>query len=174
MFIQNKYLSVYNAIIERGKTRVKVPNDGLCTHHIIPRSLGGSDDPDNLTVLTFKEHSLCHHLLIYFTEGINRQKMSYAYSWFGSSAGTYKTGKDNNFAQPEIIALVRERMTNNNPMKQPHQRKRMRLSNHKNKSIVTPAGKFISRAAALRHHKFKHWKVLYDLMDKHPDQYYWD
>ena len=32
-------------------------------HHIIPRSFGGSDDKDNLVLLTAKEHFICHFLL---------------------------------------------------------------------------------------------------------------
>ena len=32
-------------------------------HHIIPRSLGGSNDIDNLVRLTAKQHFICHKLL---------------------------------------------------------------------------------------------------------------
>jgi len=32
-------------------------------HHIVPRSLGGSDDPDNLINLTFEDHYFAHLLL---------------------------------------------------------------------------------------------------------------
>lgn len=32
-------------------------------HHIIPRCLGGTDDNDNLVVLTAREHFLAHYLL---------------------------------------------------------------------------------------------------------------
>lgn len=32
-------------------------------HHILPRCLGGSDEPDNLVVLTAREHFLAHYLL---------------------------------------------------------------------------------------------------------------
>jgi hypothetical protein len=33
------------------------------THHIIPKSLGGSDDGDNLVNLTYREHFLVHWIL---------------------------------------------------------------------------------------------------------------
>lgn len=173
MFLKNKYTSLYFKLIESATNNTKELNDGNQTHHIIPRCMGGTDAPDNLVVLTYKQHRVAHRLLIKMTEGQNQIKLSYAYSWFKRSAGTYRTGKDNNFASPEIIEIVRERMIKNNPMKQPHQRERMRQTNHRNKAIVTPDGKFISRAAALRHHGFKHWKILYDLMKEYPDQYYW-
>ena len=175
MFLKNKYAKIYFSLMEKVKSenRLKEANDGNQYHHIIPKSLGGSDDNDNLILLTYREHKLAHRLLIEMTTEQNRIKMSYAYSWFGSSAGNYKTGKDNNFAKPEIIELVRERMINNNPMKDPKQRERMKQTNHRNRAIITPDGQFVSRAAALRHHGFKHWKVLYDLMEEYPDQYYW-
>jgi len=173
MFADNKYTKLYYNIIKKASSRVKHPNDGNHLHHIIPRSLGGSNDSCNLVCLTFREHKICHKLLIKMTTGDAKIKMSYAYSWFKDSAGNYKTGKDNNFAKPEIIEMVRKRMTENNPMKTPAQRERMSKNNHRNRAIVTPAGYFISRAAALRHHKFKHWKILYDLIEKYPDQYYW-
>ena len=47
LFINNKYLHLYNKIIERAKLREKLS----CyteKHHIIPRSLGGENDLDNL------------------------------------------------------------------------------------------------------------------------------
>ena len=175
MFLDNKYTQKYFIIIDRAKAReyVKESNDGYQCHHILPRCMGGSDDESNLVCLTYKEHRVCHRLLIEMTVGEDRKNLSYAYSWFGKSAGNYRTGKDNNFAKPEIIEIVRKRMIENNPMKDPQQRERMRATNHRNKAIVTPAGYFISRAAALRHHNFKHWKILYNLMEEYPDQYYW-
>ena len=33
------------------------------THHIIPRHMGGTDDPDNLIELTIEEHAEAHRLL---------------------------------------------------------------------------------------------------------------
>lgn len=173
MFLDNKYTNLYYKIVESAKDNIKEANDGNQTHHIIPRCMGGSDDASNLVVLSYKQHRVCHRLLINMTVGEDRKNLSYAYSWFGKSAGNYKTGKDNNFSSPVIIEMVRKRMKENNPMQDPKQRERMKLTNHRNKSIVTPAGSFISRAAALRHHNFKHWKILYDLMTQYPDQYYW-
>jgi len=175
MFLKNKHTELYYKIIKKAKEKnyLKKSNHGYQTHHIIPRSLGGDDSKENLVVLTYKEHKKCHRLLVDMTEGDAKIKMSYAYSWFGDSAGKYKTGKDNNFSKVEIIEMVKQRMKNNNPMKQPHQRQRMKATNHRNKPVVTPKGVFISRAEALRHHGFKHWKILYDLMKKYPNDYYW-
>lgn len=62
------YLSVYNSICERGQNpqRVKFLKDSNTyteVHHIIPRSLGGTNNKSNLTTLTAREHFICHWLL---------------------------------------------------------------------------------------------------------------
>jgi len=63
-------------IIERAKSR---DISGYTErHHIIPKSLGGTNDLDNLVHLTAKEHYICHLLLIRMTEGEARTKMRYA------------------------------------------------------------------------------------------------
>lgn len=44
-------------------------------HHIIPKSLGGTDDPKNLVTLSAREHLLAHKLLVKIT---NADSMVYA------------------------------------------------------------------------------------------------
>lgn len=150
MFLDNKYTKLYYKIIDNAKNNIKEANDGNQTHHIIPKCMGGTNNPDNLVVLSYKQHRVVHRLLINMTEGQDRIKMSYAYSWFGKSAGNYKRGKDNNFAQPEMIELVRERMINNNPMKNPKQRERMSKTNWRNNSCVIDGIEYVSQSAAAR------------------------
>ena len=53
------YRTMYDAIIERAKGREK-PNERLEIHHIVPRSLGGTDDAENLVALTIREHYVAH------------------------------------------------------------------------------------------------------------------
>lgn len=57
------YKRIYNQICERGQTRERDDNEYYEKHHIIPRCNGGSDDPENITYLTYREHVLCHWLL---------------------------------------------------------------------------------------------------------------
>ena len=69
----NKYTKWYNQITERARGRII--DTYTETHHIKPRSLGGSDDIDNLVELTAREHFICHWLLIKMTTGEDHYKM---------------------------------------------------------------------------------------------------
>ena len=72
----NKYTKWYNQITDRARDRVI---EGYTEkHHIKPRSLGGTDDTDNLVELTAREHFICHWLLTKMTAGEDRAKMIYA------------------------------------------------------------------------------------------------
>ena len=72
----NKYETWYRAITERAQTR---SIDGYVErHHIHPRSLGGSDNKDNLVDLTAREHFICHWLLTKMYTGEAKFKMIYA------------------------------------------------------------------------------------------------
>jgi hypothetical protein len=56
------YKKHYDLLIERSKNRVL---EGYVEkHHIIPKCLGGTDDKENLAILTPEEHFLAHQLLI--------------------------------------------------------------------------------------------------------------
>lgn len=73
---KERYLRWYEALCRRGQTRA-VPV--YCErHHIVPRSLGGTDDAANITALTYREHFLAHWLLAKFTEGDSLWKMRHA------------------------------------------------------------------------------------------------
>ena len=76
MFTHNKYTALYTLLTTRAKGRVLT--EYTERHHIVPQSLGGSNDKDNLVDLTAREHFICHWLLIKMTEGANRSKMLYA------------------------------------------------------------------------------------------------
>jgi hypothetical protein len=74
--LTNKYSKIYFSITSNAKQRI---TEGYTeTHHIIPQSLGGSNDKDNLVELTAREHFICHWLLVKMTEGDDRSKMLYA------------------------------------------------------------------------------------------------
>ncbi len=82
IFIANKYTTTYFSIIEKAKLRVLPNTEYKEIHHIVPRSLGGSNELSNLVDLTYREHRLCHKLLVKMTDGIDKSKMSYALLFF--------------------------------------------------------------------------------------------
>lgn len=74
--LYNKYYKIYHQIINRAKNRTL---STYCeTHHIVPKSLGGSNTKENLVRLTAREHFVCHLLLTKMHEGKNKDKMIYA------------------------------------------------------------------------------------------------
>jgi hypothetical protein len=59
------YRKIYNDLIQSARLRpvISFLNDYNETHHIIPKSMGGSDDKENLVKLTAREHFVAHWLL---------------------------------------------------------------------------------------------------------------
>jgi hypothetical protein len=69
----NKYKQWYTNITARAKNRrLETYTE---SHHIVPRSLGGSNEEDNLVNLTAREHFVCHWLLVKMTTGQDHHKM---------------------------------------------------------------------------------------------------
>lgn len=88
MFNTSKYTRVYFQIIEKAIISNRVRR---CTsddtyiyyeeHHIIPKSLGGSNKKENLVLLLPREHFICHWLLTKMViTTIQYQKMLHAFS----------------------------------------------------------------------------------------------
>jgi len=74
------YKKIYDELMLRSKDRVIEDNIYTEKHHIIPKSLGGSNDNDNLVVLTAREHFLAHYLLTKIIKGSSFYKMCFAFS----------------------------------------------------------------------------------------------
>jgi len=83
--INNKYTKWYNNLIS-----YRQDNPPSCEyterHHIVPKSLGGSNENKNIVVLTAREHFIAHLLLTkMFTDTYSKEKMCYAFHMmFGS------------------------------------------------------------------------------------------
>lgn len=84
-FIKNKYYTIYYNIINNARSRKNIDNSYTEKHHIIPQSLGGNDHPDNLVLLTAREHFICHRLLTKITIGRDKAKMVFALNGMLSS-----------------------------------------------------------------------------------------
>lgn len=77
IFIKNKYTKWYYNIIINAQSRQPIIGYKE-KHHIIPKSLGGSNDKNNLVNLTAREHFICHWLLTKMTYNTEKYKMIYA------------------------------------------------------------------------------------------------
>ena len=73
--LQNKYTIWYNNIIQQAQFRVLSTDTYTEKHHIIPRSLGGSNAKSNIVCITPREHFVCHLLLTKMTYGKTKEKM---------------------------------------------------------------------------------------------------
>jgi hypothetical protein len=71
------YKKIYDSIIDRSKNRIL--NEYSEIHHILPLSLGGKNNKENLVRLTAREHFICHWLLWRFTENKDKFKMGHAF-----------------------------------------------------------------------------------------------
>jgi hypothetical protein len=128
IFINNKYTSIYYRIIDNSKNRILPKEVYKERHHIIPKSLGGSNSIDNLVWLTGREHLICHLLLVKMTEGNFKSKMVSA-AW--SMANLENNKQTRIKLNARQYSLLREqfskthsiRMKNNNPMHDPNVRK---------------------------------------------------
>jgi hypothetical protein len=76
LFVNNKYTKWYFKIIV--EARKNPPTGYIEKHHIVPKSLGGNNNSDNLVSLSARQHYICHLLLVKMTTGKNRSKMAYA------------------------------------------------------------------------------------------------
>lgn len=76
------YQRVYDAIITQARAKYVTKESGytfrLEKHHIIPVSLGGTNEPENLVKVTPREHFILHLLLVKMTTGVARSKMAAA------------------------------------------------------------------------------------------------
>lgn len=126
------YKKIYDDICNNAKERnwqKKTAPSYVERHHIIPKSLGGDDSEANLVFLTAREHFICHVLLVKFTLGSNKFKMSSALS---------KMMQKNKFQDRNINSrfyeVARKLFNENNPYKQEHVivATKLRMSSDKN------------------------------------------
>ena len=168
IFINNKYTRWYYNIIDRAQTRLL--NCYTERHHIIPKSLGGSNESSNLVSLTAREHFVCHMLLTKMVTGIQRQKMVHA--WW-AMATLKKDCQDrhrlNSFQYESVRKEYSKYFSKNNPMKDNKQKKRMQQSNNNPnvRSLSIDGINFLSEAEACRYFN----TTLYLLRKNHSIQY---
>ena len=85
----NKYQKWYDQLIDRARNRTI---EGYVErHHIVPKSLGGTDEKSNLVKLTAREHLIAHMLLPRFAE--NKKPMWQAVWMMMNTQGRKLTGR---------------------------------------------------------------------------------
>ncbi len=158
LFIDNKYTKWYFQIIQSAKQEVY--NCYTEKHHIIPKSLGGSNDSSNIVSLTAKQHFICHMLLTKMVLGKQKQKMVHA--WWAMS--TLKKDCQHRYRLNSIqYKLVREsyikQFIKNNPMKDKKQKLRMKEKNNNPavRSLKIDGIEFVSQASACRYFNTTPW-----------------
>jgi len=109
MFINNKYKSWYDSIIQKAYNRIL--SSYKEKHHILPRCLGGKDNQENLVELTAREHFIVHMLLCKFTKGQARIKMLYAFNFMSVVRSKYRDYKINS----KIAQKLRKEFFSNKP-----------------------------------------------------------
>lgn len=85
-FIDNKYTKWYFAIVNHAKAHNI--SGKFEKHHIVPKCITNDNSNENLVKLTFRQHFVCHLLLVKMTTGNVKRKMM--------SAIYYMTNKNRN------------------------------------------------------------------------------
>ena len=77
------YQKIHDDLVEHCKNQVLPKTVYTEKHHIIPRSLGGSDTPDNLVKVTARQHFILHALLFFIAKrsGDTEASQKMAHAW---------------------------------------------------------------------------------------------
>lgn len=89
IFIDNKYYQTYNRLIQKNKHLSRAAAKQLYgyveKHHIVPKSIGGTNDASNLVYLSGRQHFVAHKLLVKFTNSQDKYKMLEAIATFNNN-----------------------------------------------------------------------------------------
>lgn len=105
--LDNKYSRWYYDIINNAKGR-QVVDGYIERHHILPRSLGGTDLTENVVKLTSREHFICHALLVRMTEGSEQYKMANALT----KMGCISSDNSNRYVNSRLFEIARAQISN--------------------------------------------------------------
>lgn len=112
-FIDNKYYKCYVNLIT--KYSKNIISDGYTeNHHILPKSLSGSNDVGNIITIPARVHYILHHLLIKFTQSNDKAKMCFALHCFFHLKSRYRklpTFKSTS-SSSKIYQLCKEEISN--------------------------------------------------------------
>ena len=58
------YQKIYDAIIAKARSEETIPGNYYERHHILPKCIGGGNEPENLVTLSARSHYIVHQLLV--------------------------------------------------------------------------------------------------------------
>lgn len=130
------YQKIYDQIVNRSRSKIL---DGYFEkHHIVPRSMGGSNSKDNLINLSAREHLICHILLAKIYGGklwaaVNRmtnfgEKNSRKYEIYRRSYSKSISGSGNPRYGLEVKKSTRDAIGNKNKGKTCSKETKIKLS----------------------------------------------
>jgi hypothetical protein len=147
MFKPNKYTKIYYSIIENSK--IRITSGYIEKHHIIPKSLGGTNKGENIAKLTAREHFICHWLLTKMVNIEHHRSMLYALQIMRKSnkhTQRYDTKITSKVFEKNRIECIKARTG-----KKATDETRAKLSKaRKNRIITDETRKKLSAAALLR------------------------
>lgn len=106
------YLLHYNILIDNARNRNWSKQTAPCyteRHHIVPKSVGGTNDPSNIVCLTAKEHFVAHHLLFHIHTGDSKKKMAFAWFNMCTSVNGRATIASSTYQRVKSIAAIYRR-----------------------------------------------------------------
>lgn len=112
----NKYEQWYKQLVSKAKDRNWTKTSAPCyveNHHIIPKSLGGTDDDFNLVFLTAREHVIAHLMLCKFGNSNQKTKMNYAMARFMYSTKSKINSRIYESIKSQISEIRKENMIGN-------------------------------------------------------------
>lgn len=110
------YKKIYDQIIHRARNRKLNPNEYKESHHVTPKSMGGSNRKANIVDLTAREHFIAHWLL----KKIHKNKaMTYAFfamTKMGNDTQKRYSSHSFKYAREAMSELMSERVGEAHPM----------------------------------------------------------
>lgn len=147
LFVDNKYTRCYYRILER-------PDISGYTekHHIIPKSLGGSNDDENIRAVSARQHSVLHKLLVKMVvTSEHRKKMLFARWCMTRNANGKRlvTSRDYEVAKLGLVEALRNRPIS------PDGKKRLSEARKIKCKSMTPEEKFAAGSTGGKAHAEK-------------------
>lgn len=140
LFQDNKYTRWYFNIVNKAISEQRSKSNSYYeSHHIVPKSFGGSNKKSNLVLLTPREHFVCHMLLPkMMLDPIKAGKMVYAFfrmkhkhknsklfDRFRTAYGILTTGENNPFYGRTHTAETKQKISRAGKYHSPESRKKM-------------------------------------------------